>query len=229
MGFVMLLNACITLAFTRTRIERRSGGPLIGWHAFKEPPFVTYAIGVFFSLWGIFYAYYYVRPFARDRLGVGEHTSFNILLTINGIGIPGRLLPALISVNYLGPVNTLVPTLIVGSVLLFAWIAVDDLSGLYVFVALFGLPGGGVQSLFPAGVSSMSEDLSTIGARLGMIFTVASPAALSGPPLAGALVDAQDGGYLGAQLFGGLTMAIGAGVITLARVLKTGRKWKVKL
>lgn len=181
------------------------------------------AYGVFF------FAYYYARPFARDVLGVDTYTSFNILLTINGVGIPGRILPALVSVYFLGPVNTLIPTVLVGSILLFAWIAVDSLSGLYVFVALFGLPGGGVQSLFPAAVGSLSGDLQTIGARIGMVFTIASPACLSGPPIAGALIENDNGEYLGAQLFGALAMLIGAAFLFTARFTKTGWRLRVKL
>lgn len=229
MGFVMLFNAIVVLSFTRTRIQPRKQGSLIAWEALKEPSFVLYSIGVFFSLWGVFYAYYYVRPFARDVLGVDEYTSFDILLLINGVGIPGRIVPALVSWAYLGPVNTLIPTVLVGSVLLFAWIAVDSLPGLYAFVALFGLPGGGVQSLFPAAVSSLSDDLDTIGARIGMVFTIASPACLSGPPIAGALIQSNHGAYLGAQLFGGLVMAIGFALVAAARIAKTGPKLKVKI
>lgn len=202
--------------------------PLIQLHFLKSPPYAFFAVGVFFCLWGIFYAYYYVRPLAI-HLGATQHDSFNLLLVLNGVGIPGRIVPALLSMRYLGPVNTLAPTALTGSALLFAWIAVRSLPSLYVFVALFGLPGGGVQSLFPAAAASLSEDLETVGARVGLVFTIASPACLSGPPIAGAIVQGSDGNYLGAQVFGGVVMFVGAGFVAAARVARTGWVWRAKV
>ena len=54
---------------------------------------------------------------------------------------------------------------------------------------------------------------------MGMIFTVMSIGTLCGPPIAGALIDEKDGGYLCAQIFGGSALASGALVLLVPRFL----------
>jgi MFS family permease len=60
MGFVVLANASIAIAFARARVPPRRSGPFIEWSAFKELPFVIFNIGAFLILWGVYVAYYYV-------------------------------------------------------------------------------------------------------------------------------------------------------------------------
>ncbi|KAL2005548.1 hypothetical protein VTN00DRAFT_10041 [Thermoascus crustaceus] len=222
MGFVVLFNACVVLSLVRQRLPPRKTGPLIEWGAFTELPYVLFASGTFFALWATFYAYYYVRAFGRDILHISEQTSFNLLLIINGVGLPGRLIPALLSDKFFGPVNTIIPWTASASVLLYGWIGVHSLAGLTVFTAIYGFFGGGIQSLFPSALSSLTTDLSKAGTRIGMVFSIVSIATLTGPPLAGALIGKDDGQYLYAQLFGGTSMILGSLLLVGARVSQTG-------
>ena len=102
-------------------------------------------------------------------------------------------------------------------------------SGLIAFAVVYGIAASGIQSLFPATLASLTEDMSKVGVRIGMTFTVVSFAALTGAPLAGALVERHHGGYIYAQVFAGTTMMCGTGVLILARVCKTGREARVKI
>lgn len=61
MGFVFVANSTITLALVRVRVQPRKQGPLIEWAAFREWPFLLYTVGTFLTLWGVYFAYYYVR------------------------------------------------------------------------------------------------------------------------------------------------------------------------
>jgi hypothetical protein len=65
MGFVMLFNAVLVLLFSRTRLPPRKSGPLIDWDSLREPSYVSFCVGVFFVFLGLFFAYYYIRPFSR--------------------------------------------------------------------------------------------------------------------------------------------------------------------
>ena len=60
MGFVVLANSVIIIAFIRTRVPPRTSGPLIEWVAFKELPYVLFTAAMFLILWGTYFAYYYV-------------------------------------------------------------------------------------------------------------------------------------------------------------------------
>lgn len=222
MGFVMLFNAILVLLFSRTRLPPRKPGPLIDWEALRESNYVLFCIGVFLAFWGLFFAYYYIRPFGRDVLQVSEYSSFNVLLVLNGLGVPGRMVPALLSDWYLGPVNTIIPFVFFSGVLLYCWIAIASLRGLYAWVAIYGFFGGGVQSLVLAASSSFTTDLEKNGGRIGIVLTVASFGCLSGPPIGGKLVQNQDGSYLNAQIFAGTAVVCGSVLLLGARISQTG-------
>lgn len=71
-------------------------------------------------------------------------------------------------------------------------------------------------------LTSLSPDLSKIGTRTGMIFTILAFCTLTGAPIGGALIDAMGGGFLGLQIWGGVCMAAGAVVLVAARVKGAG-------
>lgn len=143
-------------------------------------------------------------------------------MIMNGVGLPGRLIPAYLSDRFTGPVNMFIPVSAAAGLLLYCWIAIHSLGGLYGFVAVYGFFGGGVQSLFPSALPSLTTDLSKVGVRIGMIFSIVSIASLTGPPIAGALIDTKGGQYLGAQLFGGTSMILGTLFLITAKYFKGG-------
>lgn len=81
------------------------------------------------------------------------------------------------------------------------------------------------QGMFPPSLGSLTTDLSKMGVRMGMVFSICGFAVLIGNPLAGALITLNGGRYLYAQMFSGAAMTLGVVFLTAARVIKTG--WKV--
>ncbi|RYO84976.1 hypothetical protein DL766_008379 [Monosporascus sp. MC13-8B] len=182
---------------------------------------------------GLYFAFYYISAFSRTMITpqLSYTDSLNLLLVLNGVGAVGRLLPNFLA-DSVGPLNMLAPSCLLSSICLLAWIAVRTPDGLYAWVVFFGIFGGAIQSLFPAGLSSLTTDLRKQGTRMGMVFTIVSFAVLTGNPIAGALISAMDGRYLGAQLFTGMSMLVGMSFILgarLARMRRTGAGWGVKI
>ncbi|KAM6483641.1 putative translation releasing factor RF-1 [Trichoderma sp. SZMC 28011] len=204
MGFVVLASSFIIISLMRTRLPPRKAGPLVDWSAFKELTYVLFAISMFITLWATYFAYYYARPYSIDRLDGSQSTSFNMLMIINAIGIPGRLVPAFLADRYFGAVNMFIPTILAAAICIFAWAGVNSITGDYIWVVFFGFFGAGIQGMFPATTAGLTKDLSKAGVRIGMIFTIISVAALTGPPLAGKLVAVANGSYIGAQIWGGV-------------------------
>jgi hypothetical protein len=60
MGFIMLFNTILIFTLGRPRKFKKDKRPLIEPAAFKEPVYLFFAIGIFFTLWGIYIAYFYV-------------------------------------------------------------------------------------------------------------------------------------------------------------------------
>lgn len=141
---------------------------------------------------------------------------------MNAVGIPGRLVCGLTADRLLGPVNTLIPVAFFAGILFYCWAAVSTLGGLFAFCIVYGFFGAGVQSLFPAACASLTKDVKKMGVRTGMCFTVVSLACLSGPPIAGTLIERDHGRFFFAQMFGGSAMMGGAFTLVAARVGKTG-------
>lgn len=222
-GFVMLAVQITTLTFTKPRLPPRKTGPMVEWGAFKEPSYALFATAMFLNFWGLYFAFYYIGSFGRDILGISQAEAISDLLILNGVGLFGRLIPAHLADRYFGPLNTIVPFAFISGLLLYCWAAVTSKGGLVGFAVIYGLFASGIQSLFPATLASLTSDLKA-GVRMGMIFSVVSFACLTGPPLAGALIQKRNGSYLYAQMFAGSVMMGGCMTLIACRVCKNG--WK---
>lgn len=223
-GFVMLAVQAVTLTFTKPRLPPRKTGPIVEWGAFKELPYALFAIAMFLNFWGLYFAFYYIGSFGRDILGISQAEAISDLLILNGVGLFGRLIPAHLADRYFGPLNTIIPFAFVSGLLLYCWSAVRSKGGLVGFAVIYGLFASGIQSLFPATLAGLTSDLKKAGVRMGMVFSVVSFACLTGPPLAGALIQRRDGSYLYAQMFAGSVMIGGCMTLMACRVSKNG--WK---
>lgn len=252
MGFIMLANSLVIMSLVRVRLPPRKTGPFFELSAFRELPYSLFCIGSFLILWAVYFAYYYVNQiigthvrtkyianhhhhhhqisiFSQNIIGVPLSTSFTILLIMNAVGIPGRAVPAFLADRYTGPLSIFIPVCFVAGVLLYAWAAVHDYAGLLAFCIAYGVFGAGAQGLFPASCSSLTVDLSKIGVRTGMVFSIVSIASLTGPPLAGALIERRDGDFLYAQIFGGTAFMAGGLTLVGARFAHTGLDWKRRM
>lgn len=147
---------------------------------------------------------------------------------MNAVGIPSRVAAGYLADRYFGVLNTFIPLLVLTTILAYCWIAVSDKASLYAFVCLNGLVIAAYQSLLPTSVASLTKDIRKTGTRLGMVFTMISFAALLGPPIGGALLSTDDGGYFSAQIWAGTTALVGVCLIAAARVYRYGPSLKLK-
>jgi MFS family permease len=229
MGFVMLSTMILCAVFLKPRLPPRKSGPIVEWTAFKEKPYALFSVGMFLVFWGIYVGFYFVGSFGKDELGVSQSTAINLLLTMNGVGLPGRLIPNYYADKDIGPLNAIIPFAAISCLLLYAWIAVNSVTGLWIFAVVYGMFAAGIQSLFPATLTSLTDDPKRAGVRMGMVFSVVSFAVLTGPPIAGALISRGNGKYTYAQIFAGTSMVAGFAGLCAARVAKAGTKLKVKV
>ena len=228
MGFVMMGIMVLCGTFLTPRLPPRKSGPLVEWGAFGEATYLLFALTAFLLFWAVYFAYYYVGSFGRDIIGIDQSESINVLLTMNGVGVIGRLVPCY-AADYVGPLNVFIPVVIVNSMLLYCWAAVKSRTGLWVFAVVYGIFGASIQGLFPAALSSLTDDPKKMGTRMGMTFSVVSFAVLTGPPLGGALIQNDHGGFLYAQVFAATSMAVGIVTMICARVAKAGKRIKVRV
>ncbi|ATY65469.1 Major facilitator superfamily transporter [Cordyceps militaris] len=221
MGFVVLAVYAVVLLCVRTRLAPRKAGAFIDTTAFQEATYVLFAMSMFITLWATYFVYFYARAYAVNVLKGSQDDSFNMLIVINAVGIPGRLIPAYLGDRYFGAVNVFLPTVFSMAVCVFAWVGVRSIRDEYIWIIFLGYFGAGIQGLFPSTLAGLTKDLSKSGTRIGMIFSVVSIAALTGPPLAGKLIDVRGGMYLGAQLWGGACLVVGGLILAAAKLCNT--------
>ncbi|TVY81309.1 Aspyridones efflux protein apdF [Lachnellula suecica] len=221
LGFIQLGCLIICNIGIKPRVPPRRTGELVDWASFKEVPYVLFAIGMFFNFWGVYFAFYYLGTYARNIIGMPYTSSINLLIVLNGVGVLGRIVPNYLADRYFGPLNSLIPVVFVTSILCFCWISVSSQGGLYAWAVIYGIVGAAIQSLFPATLSSLTTDLRKAGVRMGQVFTIVSFAVLTGPPIAGELIQRKGGEFEYAQIFAGLDLFVGFIFISAARRTKS--------
>ena len=93
-------------------------------------------------------------------------------MVLNGVGLIGRVLPNYAAQQWFGPLNTVIPITFAASIVLFSWIAVNTVTGLWIFATFYGLTAAGIQGLFPVVLTSLTTDQKKAGVRAGMAFSV---------------------------------------------------------
>jgi MFS family permease len=135
--------------------------------------------------------------------------------------VVGRILPGWAG-DHFGKFNVTIITCALSVIFTLAlWIPAHDNASITAFAVLYGIVSGTFVSMISPLVAQIS-DIRQIGVRVGTCFMVFSIAALTGNPIAGALINADNGGYLGLQIFTGVVMAIGTILIIGARHMQVG-------
>ncbi|KAJ5524759.1 Major facilitator superfamily domain general substrate transporter [Penicillium frequentans] len=184
-------------------------------------PFLFVALGSFFFFWGVFLPTNFIILQAQHD-GMSLNLSGYLLAILNAGSVIGRIIPGWLG-DRLGRFNVMIVTTYLTSIIVLAlWIPGHGNAPIIVFSALFGFTSGTFVSMIPAIVAQVTKDIRTIGVRNGSNFFIISIAALTGNPIAGALVAHDGGGYLYLQIFCGLTMFLGATFFLVARVVQVG-------
>lgn len=226
-GFMILTIGCCYTALLKPRLAPRKRGPLFELSAFKELTYTLYVIGVFIITFAQYFGFFYIGSYALVVVKVSYASSVNLLMIMNAVGVPGRLIGGWIADRYLGAYNILIPFVFASGVVMYSWASVKSEVGLYIWVCFYGFVSAGFQGLFPSALSTLTTDLSRMGVRNGMAFAMVGLAALPGPPISGALV--QTYGYFAAQMWAGSMILLGGMVLVVGRLVKTERKLMVKV
>ncbi len=111
----------------------------------------------------------------RSRASLFRRSDFrslsatNFLILVNGVGIPARVIPGVIADKF-GALNVIVPINWSLIVVAWTWLAVNSVTGLYVWTVFYGFNVAGLQCLIPPVTALLTPDMRFIGTRLGMVF-----------------------------------------------------------
>ncbi|KAG8532961.1 uncharacterized protein KY384_001742 [Bacidia gigantensis] len=229
MGFLSFGTCVVSALVLKVRVKPTGRRILFNFRSFREAPFALFTISCFFALVGIYAPTFYIQLYAlrsRNPPITSELVAAYMLPVLNAAAIPGRIVPGFIT-NHTGVLNLVIILTSIAGLLTLCWIAVHDLGGLIAFAIIYGFAFGGILSLPPAAIVTLSPDLSVIGTRTGTAFVVASLGVLIGTPISGAILgnsDDKDLDFRGLQIFAGVILLTSSAFCLAARVAKVG--WK---
>ena len=231
LGCVVALLLCVAGCLMRPRITPREARGFIDRAVFRDHPFCLFALGMFFLCLALLTPFYYISTYARLLLPPGSTSSTptTLIMVMNAAGIPGRLISARVADKITGPYNSLIPFAFFSSIILFGWIGVKSITGLFVFVVFYGYVAAALLTLFPFTMNSRITPLNRLGVVSGMVCSFNSFAFLFGAPIAGALLqlNADKPGvetFRSAQIFSGCMALVSGILLTIARMMMTNGK-----
>ncbi|KND93473.1 Riboflavin transporter MCH5 [Tolypocladium ophioglossoides CBS 100239] len=228
-AFVALVVCAAACMLLKPYLPARKAGPWVEWEAFRELPYVLFALGSFLNFYAMYFGFFYINSYARNIIGFSSIDSVTLLLITNALGIPTRPVVGYLANNHLGPINVFVCSTVFLSTMFYSWISVTTRTGMYIFCAFFGVAVSANQGTFVASLASLTRDPRKMGIRFGMVETLCSFATLAGPPTAGAIIDHSGGEYFWAQAWAGTVVAAAALTFAASRVAATGWKWTIKI
>ncbi|THH19500.1 hypothetical protein EW146_g1679 [Bondarzewia mesenterica] len=243
-GFITLAGCALSLLFT-TRHEpdvrcSREPSSWIDLPALRDARFMLLAAGSALVCFGLFIPYFYIASFtdilSADASSDPKNQSHSQapsvstpLAILNAASVLGRILPPLLA-DLIGPYNMLFPSAFLsGLFCLVLWLPSQQGAGfqpiIIAFAVLYGFASGAVIAVVPSCVAKIS-DVSLIGARMGMLYTLISIPSLLGNPAAGALLAHANGSYTDAIVLTACTILAGSLFILSSRLAVNKRMWE---
>ncbi|KAH7402456.1 major facilitator superfamily domain-containing protein [Pyrenochaeta sp. MPI-SDFR-AT-0127] len=234
-GFVALVAALLSipalLSGSSVLATKRKRRALFDKSALKDRLFLIFTCCSFSTFLGYIVPYFYIPTYARERLGSSESTALYMLVLSVAGSFFGRLASGLLA-HHIGSIVTWMLCAFASGVLALCWIVIDKESTFIAFSILWGFFSAALVTVPSAAFANITPDLSRLGTRLGMSWSVSSLATLTGAPIAGALLKKTNGqtNFIGVQVWSGVCLMIGTGwlcVLWVATVRVQKKGWKV--
>ncbi|KAG4440722.1 hypothetical protein IFR05_003816 [Cadophora sp. M221] len=188
----------------------------VEWSLFKNIRFTTLFFAGAIATFPLFVPPFFL-PLYSSSLGLSSSAGAGLVAGFNFSSAVGRLVCGFLS-DYIGPVNTLLISLILSALsMLVVWPVSNSLGPLIFFVIVNGAANGGFFSTIPTVVGSVFGSR-RVGVAMGMIVTGWAGGYLMGAPIAGYILAAYGGehstlkAYHPAIFYAG-SMALGAAIL----------------
>jgi hypothetical protein len=186
--------------------------------ALRDLRFAATTLGVFLVEFAVFIPYTYICSYAfRSKFGFEAAYRLNVFLNIGAI--PGRAFPGYVA-DRVGVFNTMCFTsFICSAFILGLWLtAAGNEVKTTAFTVLYGFWSGAAISLTPVCIGEVCR-IEDYGKRCGTTFFITSFGVLIGIPIAGTILQANNGEYQGLIIFAGCAYFASVLAFLLARWL----------
>ena len=145
---------------------------------------------------------------------------------MNAGGLFGRIIPNFFADKFVsGPVLIQALAAIACGALAAGWTYIDaSLAGLIVWVVTYGFASGCIISLIPASAATLTQDMSTLGGRIGVLFAGNAIACLIGNPAAGAIKRGTASSWRGLATYCAILNMMGGCLLVVCWMFNVRRK-----
>ncbi|KAF2997564.1 hypothetical protein E8E13_001372 [Curvularia kusanoi] len=193
----------------------------------KDSEYALFVAGIFFAFAGSYIPYFYISAWTRDTgFPLRGLSPYYLISIMNAGGLIGRIAPNFLADKFLsGPVLTQALAAIACGALAAGWTYIDaSLAGLVVWVVAYGFASGCIISLIPASAATLTQDMSTLGGRIGVLFAGNAIACLIGNPVAGAIQRNSASGWRGLATYCAVFNIVGGFLLVVCWTLNVRRK-----
>lgn len=227
LALIFLVLCSVAFLLVRSRLPPKPGSSVLpDFRIFRQRAFALTTAGVFFMEWGLFVPITYIASYilSTDVVARGSSFPFVTLAILNAGSSLGRYLPGVFA-DIVGRFNAMILTLFLcGLTTLSLWLPATVLPSsssaikplIVVYAAIFGFASGSNISLTPVCVGQLCKT-SEYGRYYATCYTVVAFGTLTGIPIAGALLQACAGGYIGVVIFTGGCYVLSVGSFVMAR------------
>lgn len=216
-AFIILLGVIISAATIRSNRAHAPTPTNLRTYItpLKDKRFTLLCASMTLFGFGLFLPFNFI-PSAAQSLGMSWGLSIYAIAILNAVSVFGRILPGFLADKF-GRFNMMTICTFISAILTLAlWLPGHNNAATLSFAAFFGFFSGCYVSLTPALVVEVSPP-ADIGHRTGVLYFFISVGVLTGSPIAGALVEANDGEFTYLKIFAGITMLAGAALIAVLR------------
>ncbi|KAJ6531377.1 MFS general substrate transporter [Mycena vulgaris] len=212
----LLLIACFLM---RTRLPPPKQPLRLGQTLRKfarDKPYTVATIGLGIFTIGFYYPLFYLQLDATQH-GLDPTFAFYVLVIMNTSSFVGRLCPGLISHRWgVKPMMTVASGC--GAVLILTMISIHDIASVVTIGVLYGFFAGIIVTLMGPLLATLTDDMSELGARMGISFAFSGIGILIGPPIDGLLLTSEFVWWRPA-LLSGVMATVGFGCFVLMMIL----------
>ncbi|KAJ8582005.1 hypothetical protein M405DRAFT_589430 [Rhizopogon salebrosus TDB-379] len=149
--------------------------------------------------------------------GLSKRFSFYSLAILHSGSFIGRITGGVVSA-YAGVPNTTVGSSVISSAIIFTMIGLRSVASVVLIGFSYGYFGGVCITMMVPLISHLTPDISDLGVRIGIAFSISSIGTLVGPPICGALLSSN---YIWWKpvIFAGTVASCGSIVFTSMQVI----------
>ncbi|KAK9377989.1 major facilitator superfamily domain-containing protein [Kockiozyma suomiensis] len=226
-GFLLTFFSILSCLTVTTRLKSPGRQPILFYQSYLKPfgdtDFCLAAFSVFFAYWGLFIPISFVPDHAVAH-GFSATLSSYLISIQNAASCFGRVVPGLLA-DKLGRFNTYAFGTILCAILTVAlWIPASSHVAIILYAAFYGFSSGIAFTMWQPMIAEISP-MQQVGARMGAVSAFLSFSSLFGMPVAGAIIDSDDGKYWGAAVFASCMMTAGGVVAFFSKLVLTN--WKI--